>query len=235
MEIPKELLPPSKEKETPASLTDPIIRTSTQPNPQAIMAMSKISSQVNYQSKIGNPRAIYGPYGLGAVNPMMAPDAGRTVLGTESPLNDKALGVAAKEFVKRQATNLLVRAGLLVKGMSSVTPIGMGANILSTTSTLNAGEADWLRTHSPRPRKHEYNPLTGEYDPETRLDDGTFVRISEYDAYNEMQRISQQEIFEKQQRERNERWSSMKTEELNTKLQSSDDHIGRYFSRRAIK
>lgn len=224
MEIPRELLPPSKEKETPASLTDPIIGTSKAPNPEAIMAMSNALSQVNYQSKIGNPLAVSGPYGLGAINPMMAPDAGRTVLGTESPLNGKALGIAAKQVVKRQIGNFLVRAGLLAKGASSVTPIGMAANFMSMTAPLNAGEEDWLANRNRNLIK--FSPAE-----QAMIEE----QWRQQKLYEQAQRKTQDEIFEKQKREREERWSNMKVEELNTKLQSSDDHISRYFSKRAIK
>lgn len=225
MEIPKELLPPSKEKETPASLTDPIIRNSNQPNPQAIMAMSKISSQVNYQSKIGNPLAVSGPYGLGAINPMMSPNAGREVLNTHSPIPDKSLGIVAKTVAKRGAVNLLVRAGLLAKGMTNLTPLGVASNLLAGTSELNAGEEDWLRS---REKGVLFSVSPAE---QAKIEE----QWKQQALYEEAQRRKEDEIFQKQQREREERWSNMKTEELNTKLQSSDDHIGRYFSRRAIK
>lgn len=217
MEIPKELLPPSKEKEIPASLTDPVIGTSKAPNPEAIMAMSKISSQVNYQSKIGNPLAVSGPYGLGAINPMMSPNAGREVLNTPSPIQDKTLPIIAKTVAKRGAVNLLVRAGLLAKGMTNLTPLGVASNLLAGTTELNAGEEDYLRNNI-RPA----SPEALEY-------------IRQQELYEQSGRITQQEIFQREQREREERWSNMKIEELNTKLQSSDDHIFRYFSKRAIK
>lgn len=224
MEIPKELLPPSKEKEIPASLTDPVIRTSKAPDPQAIMAMSKISSQVNFQSKIGNPLAVSGPYGLGAINPMMSPNAGREVLNTPSPIDNKALGIAAKQFVKRQASNFLVRAGLLAKGATSATPVGLAANFLSTTSTLNAGEEDYLA-------KNNRSFLSLSPAQQAELD----KQWKQQALYEEAERKRNDEIWQKQQREREERWSNMKADELNTKLQSADDHISRYFSKRAIK
>lgn len=217
MEIPKELLPPSKEKEIPASLTDPVIGTSKAPNPEAIMAMSKISSQVNYQSKIGNPLAVSGPYGLGAINPMMSPNAGREILNTPSPVNDKTLPILAKTAAKRGAVNLLVRAGLIARGMTNLTPLGVASNLLGSTTELNAGEEDYLRNNI-RPA----SPEALEY-------------IRQQELYEQAGRKTQQEIFQREQREREERWSNMKVEELNTKLQSSDDHISRYFSKRAIK
>lgn len=217
MEIPKELLPPSKEKEIPASLTDPVIRTSKAPDPQAIMAMSKISSQVNFQSKIGNPLAVSGPYGLGAINPMMSPNAGREILNTPSPINGKELQIIAKTAAKRGAVNLLVRAGLLARGMSNLTPLGMASNLLASTSELNAGEEDFLRNNI-RPA----SPEALEY-------------IRQQELYEQSGRKTQEEIFQREQREREERWSNMKVDELNTKLQTSEDHISRYFSKRAIK
>lgn len=224
MEIPRELLPPSKEKETPASLTDPQIRASTRPDPQAILAMSKISSQVGFQSKIGNPMAVSGPYGLGAINPMMSPNAGREVLNTPSPVPETSLAPLAKIVVKKEGMNLLVRAGLLARGVGSITPLGVGANLMATTSTLNAGEEEFLQNQ---------NKILYRSSPEQQriLDE----QWRQQALYEEAERKTQDEIFQKQKREREERWSNMKVDELNTKLKTSDDHISRYFSRRAIK
>jgi hypothetical protein len=219
-----ELRPPSKDKEIPASLTDPQIRGSRAPDPQAIMAMAKISTQTNYQSKIGNPAAMTGPFGIGAINPMMSPNAGREVLNTPSPVPDKSLGLLAKEVAKKGVTKLLIAGGLIAKGASSLSPVGVAANLLSTTQQLNAGEEDWIQSRS----KSFYTASPAE---QARMEE----QWRQQALYEQAERKTQDEIWQRQNRERNERWSSMKADELNKKLQTSDDHITHYFSRRAIK
>jgi hypothetical protein len=180
--------------------------------------MAKISSQTNYQSKIGNPHAVSGPYGLGAINPMMSPNAGREVLNTQSPLSSSEIGVAAKRVVKEGFIELAKRSGILARGPS---PASLALAAISPL-TLNADiDSDRLGT---------YNNLGGPI-----LTESGYVDPQKYLQFKEAEQQTQIEIFQKQKREREERWSSMKADEIKTKLQSADDHISRYFSRRAIK
>ena len=215
-----ELRPPSKEKEIPASLTDPQIRASKQPDPQAILAMSKISSQTAFQSKIGNPMAVSGPYGLGAINKMMSPNAGREVLNTPSPIDNTSIAPMLKMVAKQEAKQLLVRAGLLAQGVSSLHPAGVALNVLSTTTPLNAGEEDWVAN-----RNRPTFPV-----PQEQLADAR-----KWMLLQEAQALTQREINTKQARERDQRWSDMKVDEIKTQLQSSDDHISRYFKGRVTQ
>jgi hypothetical protein len=167
---------------------------------------------------------VSGPYGLGAINPMMSPNAGREVLNLPSPVPQNNIAPIAKMVAKQGTMNLLVRAGLLVRGVASITPLGVAANLMGTTSTLNAGEEDFLQNQ---------NRVLYRSSPEAQriLDE----QWRQQALYEEAERKTQDEIWQKQNKERNERWSNMKVDELNTKLKTSDDHISRYFSRRAIK
>ncbi len=205
-----ELMPPSKEKEIPAALTDPQIRASRQPDPQAILAMAKISTQTNYQSKIGNPLAVSGPFGLGSLNPMLSPNAGREVLNTQSPLTSEEIGKYQGIALKQGAIELLKRGGLLARGTN---PAGIALTTI-TPLTLNAGEEDFLAN-----KRYSFSE----------------EEIRKEQLLYQAEQAKQNEIFQKQKREREERWSNMKADELNIKLHASDDHISRYFSRRAIK
>lgn len=213
-----ELLPPSKEKEIPASLTDPQIRGSRAPDPQAILAMAKISTQTNYQSKIGNPLAISGPYGLGAINPMMSPNAGREVLTTQSPLSSDEINNFTSRAMKEGVIELAKRSGILARGTN---PVALGVTAMSPL-TLNADiDSERLGTY-----RNLGSPI---------LTESGYVDPQKYIKFKEAEEKTRLETFEKQKRERNERWSNMKSDELNKKLQSADDHITHYFSRRAVK
>jgi len=208
-----ELRPPSKEKETPAALTDPQIRYPKSPDPQTIMAMAKIATQTNYQSKIGNPLAVSGPYGLGAINPMMSPNAGREVLTTQSPLTGSEIDFYSKGLIKESAKELLKQSGILARGASPAVLAWTSIQPLTLTADVDSE------------RLGLYNGLL-----KTTPEDMEKMRL-----LHQAQIKTQTEVFEKQRREREERWASMKSDELNKKLQSADDHITHYFSRRAIK
>jgi hypothetical protein len=151
---------------------------------------------------------------------MMSPNAGRDVLNLPSPVKNENISPILKNVAKLEAKQLLVRGGMLVQGVSSANPIGAFLNLASATTTLNAGEENFLQTNQSG-SSIKNGPMY--FDPQQYLD------------VQEAQRKTQEEIFQKQKREREERWSNMKVDELNTKLKTSDDHISRYFSRRAIK
>lgn len=223
MNYPDDLNPKKTEKEIPAALTDPVIRSSTNVSPESIARVANLSSQVNYQASIGNPLAVSGRYGMGSLATINGPQVGREIINDTSvkSISEYTVKNAVKTSVLHGAKKLLemapiigdyVVAGSVGRAVGSVfaSPIGL----MITPAKLNAGEAEWLAEQN----RWVVNPLTEEemlaYQAEERA-------IAKKKADYEMQSRA---IL-----------ATAKSKSAEKKITSPEDNISMYFSQRAIR
>ena len=225
MNYPDDLNPKKTEKEIPAALTDPVIRSSTNVSPESIARVANLSSQVNYQASIGNPLAVNGRYGMGSLATINGLQVGREIINDPSvnAISEYTLKNAVKTSVLHGAKKLLemapiigdyVVAGSAGRALGSVfaSPIGL----MITPAQLNAGEADFLAEQNRI--RFTYTPPTEEemlaWQAEERA-------IAKKKADYEMQSKA---IL-----------ATAKSKSAEKKITSPEDNISMYFSQRAIR
>lgn len=221
MNYPDDLNPKKTEKEIPAALTDPVIRSSTNVSPESIARVANLSSQVNYQASIGNPLAVNGRYGMGSLATVNGPQVGREILESAKAITENTVKNVTKATALWGAGELLSMAPIIgeyivprtlgaavIRG-AFATPIGL----MATPARLNAGESEWLASRPLYSR-----PLTDEemlaYKAEERA-------IAKKKADYEMQSRA---IL-----------ATAKSKSAEKKITSPEDNISMYFSQRAIR